>query len=189
MADVCCDHAHLLIEYLKTKTIYHGYGIDISSECVNNAKKNIEKENLQDRAKIIESSGLKSIADDVDLVIIAGIGYHLALEILSPVFNQPSSYQDIIFMVSIHQKPMELRNYIYSMGFEIIDEALVEDYKFYELIIFKTNLKSQVKKAGSVFMHQDKLYRKYLEHILNFTNPIYQASLYQKLTMYIEELD
>ena len=130
--DVGCDHALLscfLIEKGIAKKVYAG---DNKIGPLKMAKANIEALKLEDKVIPILADGLKEAPLDVDTVIIAGMGFNT----LKTILDEVDVTRFKRFVVQINHQVKELRKYISDHRFKIIDEEVVEDGHYYEIIVF-----------------------------------------------------
>lgn len=132
--DVGSDHALLpcyLIEEGISELVYAG---DNKEGPLNSAITNIKIHHLEDKVKTVLSDGLDKVSDDVEVVVIAGMGYHTATAIMDKA--DLSKYALII--VQVNKNVDLLREYISSHNYLIVDEDVIfEDDKYYEIVAFK----------------------------------------------------
>lgn len=124
IADIGTDHAYLPIFLAKNNLISRAIASDINIGPLKIAKKNIYDNGLEDIIETRISEGLDNICEDeVDEIIIAGMGGNLISEILDKC-----KFKDKINKVFILQ-PMtceyDLRLYLCSNGYCIEDEKAV----------------------------------------------------------------
>lgn len=124
--DVGCDHAILdihLVQIGKLSRIYVG---DVNPNALENGKENIEKYELSSNVFPVLSYGIEKINElEVDTLIISGMGARTIVEILS------SPNLDRIFKVVLQPNNNygELREFLASKNFKIVDEEIIEDAK------------------------------------------------------------
>ena len=131
--DVGCDHGYLGIYLLKNNFVEHVTFVDLSSESLNVAKRNVQMFFLEKkRVKFEQGDGLQMIHrnDFYDTLVISGLGAHKIIKILKDQKNQ------INFGVFGPQSNVPLlRQFINVCRYEIVDERLVlENDFFYEFI-------------------------------------------------------
>ena len=89
IADIGCDHAYLDIYLVKNKIIDKAYVSDVNYSALNNGIKNIKKYNLEDKIDAKLSDGISSISEDVNTIVISGMGASTIIKILdNPKINQ-----------------------------------------------------------------------------------------------------
>ena len=130
--DIGTDHAYLPI-YLYEKNITKRIvGSDISKNALEYAKINLIKHDLENKIKLIVSDGFKNINETFDVAIISGVGTETIKKILD-YKNLPNK-----LIISSHKNVLELRKYMQSIGYKIIDEKIVyENEKYYDLIKYE----------------------------------------------------
>lgn len=132
--DVGSDHALLpcyLIEHNIAKKVYAG---DNKTGPLENAKANIKMYGYEDRIETVLSDGLEKANDDVEVVTISGMGYFTVEKILDA--KDISQYDCLI--IQINKSMALLRKYISDHHYTILDETVVDDDFFYEVVVFNT---------------------------------------------------
>lgn len=132
--DVGCDHA-LLDIYLAQKYNHLKFlASDISSKCIDKAKNNIKHFNLTHRIDTSVNNGLSGVRLVSDsTIIISGMGAHTIIDILSN--TDLTRCKKII--IQSNNDFSYLRRQMVKRGFEIVDEIVVYDKKFYIIIVFR----------------------------------------------------
>jgi tRNA (adenine22-N1)-methyltransferase len=134
--DVGSDHALLpcfLIENNISPKVYAG---EIALGPLNKAKENIAKHHLEGKVIPVFSDGLAKAEDDVDIVIIAGMGYHTIKHIL----DSADVYRYQYFLVQSNSDVELVRQYISDHMYTIEDERVVYDGFYYQIIRFSADL-------------------------------------------------
>ena len=80
--DVGSDHALLPCFLVQNNIARKVYAGEIAEGPLNHVKETVKKNNLEGKVIPVFSDGLAKAADDVDIVIIAGMGYHTIKHIL-----------------------------------------------------------------------------------------------------------
>lgn len=130
--DVGSDHALLpcfLVENGICEKVYAG---EIAKGPLERTKENIKRHHLEDKVIPVFSDGLAKAEDDVDIVVIAGMGYHTIKHILESC--DVSRYQ--YFIVQANSDVNLLRAYLSENFYTIEDERVVFDTHYYEIIRF-----------------------------------------------------
>lgn len=137
VADIGTDHGFIPMFLIENNISKKVIATDISQGSLDKTIGYIEKFKYDGLIEPRLGNGLEVIkAFEVDTVVIAGMGGLLIKDILEKDINLTYSFQNFILqpMVASH----ELREYLLSNGFMIIDEDLIcEDGKFYEIIFAK----------------------------------------------------
>ena len=119
VADIGTDHGYIPIYLTSNGNCPRAYAMDVNKEPLSRAKTHIEEENAGEVVSCILSDGLHELPqDDVDSIVIAGMGGDLVVRILSP------------------QSHLErVRHFLNDHGFRILEEEfLKEDGKYYVVI-------------------------------------------------------
>ena len=133
--DVGCDHALLDIYLALNRNNVKLIASDINENPLKIAKENIKKYNLEDKIKLEKADGVSKINDEVDIVVIAGMGTSTINDIINNDLEKLKNVKKII--ISSHTSSFELRENMNKKGFKIIDEAVVFDKgKYYEIIVY-----------------------------------------------------
>lgn len=125
LVDIGTDHAYLPIWLARAGKISHAIAADVKSAPLEIAQKNILKYNADDLVVVRLSNGLSKISrNDVDEVVIAGMGGHTIVSILDKC--------DWIEDPAVHLilQPMTadnvLREFLFKRNFNIIKEVAVK---------------------------------------------------------------
>lgn len=133
--DVGCDHALLDIYLALNRNNVKLIASDINENPLKIAKENIKKYNLEDEIILEKADGVSKINDEVDTVVIAGMGTSTINDIINNDLKKLKNVKKII--ISSHTSSFELRENMNKKGFKIIDEAVVFDKgKYYEIIVY-----------------------------------------------------
>ena len=176
--DIGCDHA-LLDIYLKEK--YENINIiasDIHEGAIKQAKKNIEKYNLEDKNDLKLGDGLSVVSEkEFDTIVISGMGYYTIKKILSTT-DKLRNVNKII--IQSNTDIIKLRKYIIKLGYKIEKEKLIEDNEIiYTIIQFvpgseKYNYK-QIYFGPRLMENKDELfYDYYSKKLLKYENLLLQ---------------
>ena len=134
IADVGTDHAYLPI-YLYTKGIIKGAVVsDINEGPIQRAAKNIREFSCESQITPILCDGLSKIGEySPDTVFILGMGGELIVNIISNAEWLMKNKTRLVMQAMTHTEI--LREYLINNGFEIINEAIVEDSKIYQITV------------------------------------------------------
>ena len=143
--DVGCDHALLDIYLVKKKKNIKCIASDIAEGPVEAAKKNIKREKLENEIEVRLGDGLSTYSDDIDTVIISGMGGRSIIGILKN--NMKITKKIDTFILSPNNYQIDVKKFLTKNGFYIYDEVLVKEKKFiYQILIFKKGRKHYSKK-------------------------------------------
>ena len=136
IADVGTDHAYLPI-YLYTKKIIRGAVVsDINEGPIERASKNISEFSCEGAIIPLLCDGLSKIGEySPDTVFILGMGGELIANIISKAEWLKENGTRLVMQPMTHAEI--LREFLVTNGFEILDEAMVEDSKIYQIIVAK----------------------------------------------------
>ena len=139
LADIGTDHAFLPILAIKNKKVQKAYACDIAKGPLEIAKRNIQAENLDGQIETILSNGFDHVPQDVDVVVIAGMGYYTAKDILEAAGEKRlRTCKQLI--VEVNRKPELLRKWISDHHYTIDQEELITERDFdYIAISFTTD--------------------------------------------------
>ena len=132
LADIGSDHGLLSKYLLEQGVITRGYASDNKMGPFSRLS---EKFAGDKRITTYMADGLDELPNDVDTIVIAGMGGTLINKILERNNNRLNTLETLI--LSPHQQQKVVREYMMNQGFMINEEALVqEDDKFYDIMRF-----------------------------------------------------
>lgn len=134
MADIGADHGYLACALVQTHKCVCAYAMDIAQGPLSAARQTIVANGLQDRVFPILSDGLTNLPDDVDTIVIAGMGAHTIIDILEAYPEKLKSLRQIV--VSANKDPWTIRNWIMDHGYTIQDERCCYEEHDYVAIRF-----------------------------------------------------
>ena len=135
VADVGSDHGKLIISLFENGVISKGYAIENKKGPFTRLKKAIEERHLENDVIPMFSDGISELPEDVNTVVIAGMGGFNIIDILKKNRRKLKNVKTII--VDAHNAIPELRKQVCKMGYIIADEDIVfEDNIYYEIIKF-----------------------------------------------------
>ena len=134
IADVGTDHAYLPI-YLYRRGIIRGAVVsDINAGPIERATQNIAEFSCGDKITPVLCDGLSKIGEySPDSVFILGMGGELIVNIISAAEWIKEKRVRLVMQAMTH--PEILREYLIKNGFEITEEAIVEDSKIYQITV------------------------------------------------------
>lgn len=141
IVDVGTDHGYVPIYLVKNGVIRCAIASDINRGPVEKAKNNVFSNNVSAQINCRLGSGLSTVkSGEVQVAIIAGMGGNLIRDILEADLQVVKELKYMILQPV--QNAEVLREYLYSTGYDIIDEEIcMDDGKFYEIIKVKYNTK------------------------------------------------
>ena len=134
LADVGCDHAYISINLLENSKAERIIASDLREGPLNIAKDNIKLEGFEERIETRLCAGLCGYeAGEVDTILISGMGGRLVKEILSESIDVVRRADTLILEPQSDLRVV--RAYLKDIGFEIIDEDMLnEGGKYYQII-------------------------------------------------------
>ncbi|KRO01739.1 SAM-dependent methyltransferase [Levilactobacillus paucivorans] len=136
LADIGTDHAYLPVNLLKRGLIAGGVAGEVVRGPFENAAHEIQREGLTDRLTARLANGLKAIepADQIDTVVIAGMGGTLITQILTQDFDRLAGVKRLILQPNVGE--MVVRRFLMTHGFQLVtEEILAEDGHTYEVLV------------------------------------------------------
>ena len=133
VADIGTDHGYIPIYLTSNGNCPRAYAMDVNKEPLSRAKTHIEEENAGEVSCIL-SDGLHELPqDDVDSIVIAGMGGDLVVRILEQDFDKLANVKELILSPQSHLE--RVRHFLNDHGFRILEEEfLKEDGKYYVVI-------------------------------------------------------
>lgn len=160
LLDVGCDHALLDIFLMQTKKNIQIMASDINPNPLKIAKDNLIKYNFQNQITLKQMDGIKEIPQNIDTIVIAGMGGILITNILQK--EKLTNIKNII--LAPNNDFFIVRKHLNKLGYQIIKEQLVIDNQKTYLI-----LKYQ-KGKEKIDYYFGTLSNKNLETIYYYTN-------------------
>lgn len=160
--DIGCDHAILGIYLVKNNILENIVVSDINQKALNNAIKNIKKYKLQDKIDPILSNGINIIDENINTIIISGLGTNTIIKILS----HPNLKQINKLIIQSNNDHYLLRKYLVLKEYYITHESIVYDRGHYYInIVFekgKRKYSFKELKYGPFLINGNKKYFEFL---------------------------
>ena len=168
--DVGCDHAFLDIYLLQNNCNIKLVATDNKKAPLENARKNIEKYSFLNKIELYLKDGIEKIDNDIDTVVIAGMGMETIVDILNRGKKELKHINRLV--LSSNNKYEELRKKVISLGFKINEEVIVyEDNKYYIVIEFVKGYEEYAEEelffGPKLLCRKDKLFYDYYNNIKN----------------------
>ena len=183
--DIGCDHGLLCIYLVLNKNISKMVSSDINEMPLNKAKENIKKYNLEDEIETRIGNGLECVSNDLDTIIISGMGGLTINEILEDIKKYPSIKK---IVVSPNNEFVNTRRVISKLGFNLKEETIVlEKGKYYLVSCY---IKDNRKKINYFFGKLDfnnidvcNYYKLLVEKNINILCKLSNKHLLQKMKL------
>lgn len=133
LADIGCDHGYLPIEAVLSKRVTRAYAMDVNQGPLSKAQKNIEGMGVVQEVTSLLSDGLANLPEDVDGVVIAGMGGRLIGSLLEKDHNKLGQIRELI--LSPHLDLPYVRRKVHQLGFRITEEVMIYDMDKYYTVI------------------------------------------------------
>ncbi|ATQ35428.1 tRNA (adenine22-N1)-methyltransferase [Mesoplasma entomophilum] len=171
VADIGTDHAYLPITLVKEGKAKFAYAVDVNSEPLGWAKKNIKQHNCSEKMQTILSNGLDFVLKDdikeIDVVTICGLGSTTILEIIKSDNEKIGKY-----IICSNTEVSNIRSWVankkYSISFE---DYIIDSQKGYWVIIIEKNDKNLVSEKDILFGNKN-FFKNNNENIKYYENEI-----------------
>lgn len=133
IADIGTDHAYIPIYLIENSMADYVIASDIKKGPADIAAANVLNHNLEDKIDVRLGSGMSVLKEnEVDTVIIAGMGGQLISEIIDADISKARQFK---FVLQPMNAQYELRQYLIKNGFKITHEDIaVEGFKVYNVL-------------------------------------------------------
>lgn len=170
LCDVGTDHGYVPVYLAEQGVIKSAIACDINEGPLSSCIALVKEHNLQGKIECVLSDGLDYVSgDDIDDILIAGMGGELIADILSRCVYIRDKH--LILNPMTHAEIT--RNWLYSNGFIINEDIIVSDarhhYNIFDAVY--TGKVTEKRKAdyylGNIKDFSDK---EYFKHLLNYLN-------------------
>ncbi len=136
--DIGCDHGYVSIYLIKNNICKKIIASDLKKGPLEKARKNIETYGLSNKIELRQGSGFKVICEnEVNFAIIGGMGGYLIRDLL---LQSPNIINKLNYIIIQPMQNIEvIRDHIYDKGFEILDEKIVWDEFYYQIMKIKAS--------------------------------------------------
>ena len=137
LADIGTDHALLPIAAIEEGYVLSAIAIDNKIGPFGIAYNNVKNSKFEDKITVKLGDGLEQIDDDVDVVVISGMGGKLIADILLA-----HSLRNVKrFIIQPNNESNTIREILSKIEYYIVDELIInEKNKLYDLIIIEPGL-------------------------------------------------
>lgn len=134
IADIGCDHGFLPITLVQEKICSKAYACDLREKPLHKAIKMIEKCQLQEQVIPLLRNGIENLPDDVDTIVIAGMGFETIKMILENNLSILPKYKR--WIIQSNTDVEQLRYWLYQHNGFILDEDIVYEGHYYQILSF-----------------------------------------------------
>ena len=188
--DVGSDHALLPCFLVENRICPKVYAGEIAEGPYGKVKETVAKKQLEGLVVPVFSDGLAKAAEDVDIVVIAGMGFHTIRHILDQC--DVSRYQ--YFLVQANNNVELLRRYLSEHFYTIEDEKVVYDGFYYQIIRFSADLhdpytEKEIKYGPVLLQCRDEVFLAYLKDLKEKLIRINQEAHKEDYALTIKEIE
>ncbi|MDD7281391.1 tRNA (adenine(22)-N(1))-methyltransferase [Floccifex sp.] len=130
LADIGCDHGYVCIESILQNKVRKAYACDVAKGPLENASQTIQKYHLENQIECELMNGIDYLKEDVDIIVIAGMGASTIIDILTGKKLKPG----MKLICSPHKDVESFRLFASQNGYKIIKEKVIYDEHFYSVI-------------------------------------------------------
>ena len=162
IADVGCDHAYVAVDSILEHKALKAYACDIARGPLQRAQHTIDSYHVEEQVSCILMDGIENLPDDVQQIVIAGMGSSTIISIL-----EEGVKEDVSLLLSPHKDAHLLRQYLTTHGFEIVKEKIIqEEAHFYPILKVKKGIQmlSQEDVYYGFHVEDSKEYRAFLQY-------------------------
>ena len=129
LADVGTDHGYAIIDGFLNYDLKYAYAIDNKKGPLENAKKNISNYTFKDNVSFLLSDGLEKLDKEVDVIVFAGMGGLLIIDLIKKDFHKLFGAR---LVIAPNRDSYAVRVFLTNLNYDIIAEEVVyEDGKYY----------------------------------------------------------
>lgn len=192
IADIGCDHAYVVCNAILSSKAKKGYACDVALGPLENAKKTILENHLENQVTCCLLDGIQGLCTDVDQIIIAGMGGKLIIDILS----KGHLYKNLRLLLSCHKDEYALRQYLMENNIHILREKIVQDHgHYYPIMDCLVQDTRQYMSEASLYFGKNMINDLSYEQYLDFEEKKYKEILakvnkdeFEKKLEYIKEI-
>mgnify|MGYP003286199976 CR=1 FL=1 len=165
LADIGCDHAYLPCACVLDGTCVRAYACDINEGPLQRAMNTIKETDTVNRVFPVLCAGLNDCPQEVDCVIISGMGYETIKMILENDYARLSQFKRLI--LQSNSDVDLLRKWLSEHAFHIIDEDIVHEGHYYQILVVETSGGQPLSDDEILFgpiMPKKAMFREYWEY-------------------------
>lgn len=132
VADIGTDHALLPCYLVNEVNVKHVYACDINQGPLDHAAQTVQKYGCDTSISLVLSPGLAKLSDNLDTIVIAGMGFETIKIILENDIARFTNLSQLI--IQSNTDLYELRQWLINNGFSIKQEVLVDDGFYYHIL-------------------------------------------------------
>lgn len=162
LADIGSDHAYLPIYLIQQEKIDYAIAGEVVAGPFQHAQEEVVTRRLEDNIHVRLGDGLDVVEkdDEIDQVVIAGMGGHLIASILEKGLQNQRVSDGQRFVLQPNNEEAYLRRFLLEEHFEILQESILsENNHFYEIIVAKYRDNQEVE----AWSGEDLLFGRFVE--------------------------
>jgi len=140
LADIGTDHGYLPLMCLNNKIADDVIAIDIKDKALNQAKATFLRYGIHQHVDFILSDGLDNITKEVNTVVLSGMGFDLVSKIIDKDLQRFRSMDQILIQINL--KVHKVREFMSKLGFELLDEQIILDKKYWIALSLQSSIKT-----------------------------------------------
>ncbi|MEG0980418.1 MAG: class I SAM-dependent methyltransferase [Erysipelotrichaceae bacterium] len=183
VADIGSDHGLLACSLIASKTAPYVYACDVAKGPLAHAQSTISAYAMEAQIKPVLSDGLNQLDETIDTLVIAGMGSDTILHILDADYQKVCKCNYLIIQSNTHVD--DIRRWISDHHLRIVDEIMVEETHFYQIIKVKLEESDSLSEEDILFgtkIHDKQIFLAYwnfrlnnLNHILDQTTSLHRC--------------
>ncbi len=132
VVDIGCDHAYLAVQLRKNNHLAKIICAEFREGPLERAKQTLTDYGIENYETIL-SDGVSNISEQMDVAVMAGMGTYTIEHIMQQ--DKEYFYNCKKFIVLSNKDVSELRSWLVDNGFKIVDEVMVKEVHFYEILV------------------------------------------------------
>lgn len=148
IADIGCDHAYACCLAVKQGRAKKAYACDLRPGPLDNAARTIAEYGLQEQVFCRLQNGVEGLPEDVQQLIIAGIGGTLIAEILEKL---DENSQVSTLLLSPHKDAPTLRHWLAEHGYAIEWEKWLKEGHYYPILKVRRHASMQLSEEEALY--------------------------------------
>lgn len=161
--DIGCDHGYLAEALRKQGNRCPIICCDEKKGPLENAKRNLIG---YSDIEFYLSDGVLQIDQQMEVAVMCGIGHHTVEHIMESRMDYFHNCQKIV--IGVHLQVDQMRLWLANHHFKIVDEIIIEDYKYYEVLVVENGemqLNALERQFGPILLsRKDELFQAYWNH-------------------------
>ncbi|WP_037027271.1 tRNA (adenine(22)-N(1))-methyltransferase [Psychromonas aquimarina] len=198
--DCCCDHGFLGLNLLKRQAAQTVHFVDIVPDLLKQIEAKLNSEfarklqlnawhvHCMDAADLPVELYSKDVLKDKHLVIIAGVGGELLIELIQSLIKRFAAYQVEFLLCPVHHN-YKVRQFLIEQKLGLINESLIcENNRYYEVLHVAAGAPQSVSNVGSIMWDfNNKKHINYLDKTIKHYQRIAKSPAHSNTAAVIEQ--